>query len=375
MENDTEAPYFIPIMWQANTSHASPHYSQRANLYGVGGIPHSQWGGIYEIIGGGGSTMYQVYRNRYNLMVVWDAPLEIELILDPAYDSITADVTVTGEITEIDNKIVFILTNYQNSDYFCSATSYDEYDFTLTEIGESQIFTHAIEPGAYDLDNLTMNVFVQSFEGYYRILQANRVNITEMMTPVYEDAIEFGSIMVGETHAEVLPVYNYSDDELSCMMFPPQGFSAPANFIVSAHTMQEIEIGFEPQQAMTYSDILIMTTNLPDYSTIFIDLSGTGLPSNNSDPQSNISNISSIGNYPNPFNPETAICYELKKADHVKLDIYNIKGERITELVNQNQSAGKHQIIWQNNDLAAGVYFVKLVSGNYITEHKLILLK
>jgi hypothetical protein len=77
----------------------------------VGGIPHSQWGGIHEIVGGGGSTMFSQYRTRYNAMVNWESPLQIDLLLDPSYDTVSADITVTGEISSTNNKVLFILTN------------------------------------------------------------------------------------------------------------------------------------------------------------------------------------------------------------------------------------------------------------------------
>ncbi|MBT3756744.1 MAG: hypothetical protein HOG24_10750, partial [Candidatus Cloacimonetes bacterium] len=49
-------PYFIPIEWQGDGPNPSPNYSARGSMYGVGGIPHCQWGGSQSVIGGGGST-------------------------------------------------------------------------------------------------------------------------------------------------------------------------------------------------------------------------------------------------------------------------------------------------------------------------------
>ena len=72
-------------------------------------------------------------------------------------------------------------------------------------------------------------------------------------------------------------------------------------------------------------------------------------------------------NYPNPFNPNTEIQYSLNKPELVTLDIYNIAGEHITQLVNGKQNAGIHTIKWNatvNNSVTvpAGLYIYILNS-------------
>ena len=67
-------------------------------------------------------------------------------------------------------------------------------------------------------------------------------------------------------------------------------------------------------------------------------------------------------NFPNPFNPSTTILYQLPVAGEVKLDIYNILGQKVESKINEYQPAGYHHIICdisQNNDqMASGVYFL-----------------
>jgi Peptidase family C25/Propeptide_C25/Peptidase family C25, C terminal ig-like domain/FlgD Ig-like domain len=87
-----------------------------------------------------------------------------------------------------------------------------------------------------------------------------------------------------------------------------------------------------------------------------------------------------LGNYPNPFNPSTAIIYQLADDSQVKLDIYNIKGQHITSLVNEFQAAGEYSIQWQgitadNAPAPSGIYFYKLSSNSFSATQKMILLK
>lgn len=80
-------------------------------------------------------------------------------------------------------------------------------------------------------------------------------------------------------------------------------------------------------------------------------------------------------NYPNPFNPSTIISYRLLQAAYVKLNIYNILGQKIETLVNEHQLAGKHHVNFNAGSLPGGVYLYRLQAGSYVKTKKLILLK
>ncbi len=80
-------------------------------------------------------------------------------------------------------------------------------------------------------------------------------------------------------------------------------------------------------------------------------------------------------NYPNPFNPSTEIKYSLAKASDVKLTVYNVKGQKVVTLVNKQQSAGYHSVMFFADKFSSGVYFYILKAGSYIATRKMILLK
>ena len=73
-------------------------------------------------------------------------------------------------------------------------------------------------------------------------------------------------------------------------------------------------------------------------------------------------------NYPNPFNPSTVIPYQLPTAAHVRLEVFNLLGQRLATLVDAEQAAGIHTAQWDATDAAgravgAGVYIYRLSSG------------
>jgi len=85
-------------------------------------------------------------------------------------------------------------------------------------------------------------------------------------------------------------------------------------------------------------------------------------------------------NYPNPFNSITTIRYQLYKAQHIKLIIYNILGKEVITLIDDWQTAGIHSIKWDGinqieKEVSSGIYFVQLKAGEQQREQKIVLTK
>jgi len=95
------------------------------------------------------------------------------------------------------------------------------------------------------------------------------------------------------------------------------------------------------------------------------------LPQHNQSPQS----IELYQNYPNPFNPSTQIRYTLPKETYTKLEVYDSLGQRVAVLVDGMETAGLHEVQWNGNPFAAGVYFLRLHAGNSIKTQKMLLVK
>ena len=80
-------------------------------------------------------------------------------------------------------------------------------------------------------------------------------------------------------------------------------------------------------------------------------------------------------NYPNPFNPSTTIQYDLPKASFVTLKVYNILGQEVATLVNEKREAGRYGVEFDGSKLTSGVYFYRLVTGDFGSTKKFILIK
>jgi hypothetical protein len=87
------------------------------------------------------------------------------------------------------------------------------------------------------------------------------------------------------------------------------------------------------------------------------------------------------GNYPNPFNAQTVIEYQLPAAGEVKLEVYNLIGEKVATLVNGVEEAGYRSVTWDASNVSSGIYFYKLtahtgrMTGDFTETMRMMLVK
>jgi len=79
--------------------------------------------------------------------------------------------------------------------------------------------------------------------------------------------------------------------------------------------------------------------------------------------------------HPNPFNPKTAISYQLSAVSIVNLSVYDVAGRKVAELVNGWRDAGVHEVTFDGTGLASGVYIYRLTAGDFATSGKMVLMK
>ncbi|MBD3289012.1 choice-of-anchor D domain-containing protein [candidate division KSB1 bacterium] len=80
-------------------------------------------------------------------------------------------------------------------------------------------------------------------------------------------------------------------------------------------------------------------------------------------------------NYPNPFNNHTCIQFSLSKRAHVSIEIYNMFGQYVCTLIDQEKPAGSHLLRWDAGEMASGLYFYQLEAGEFNQKRRMILLK
>jgi|WetSurMetagenome_2_1015567.scaffolds.fasta_scaffold72625_2 photosystem II stability/assembly factor-like uncharacterized protein len=107
---------------------------------------------------------------------------------------------------------------------------------------------------------------------------------------------------------------------------------------------------------------ILKTTNM---GGVWVGKTGTEVPQNYSLSQ----------NYPNPFNPSTVIKYQIPANTNVVLKISDITGKEISTLVNEKQTAGTYEATFDASALSSGIYFYRIIAGDYVKTMKMILIK
>jgi len=152
-------------------------------------------------------------------------------------------------------------------------------------------------------------------------------------------------------------------------------------------------VNFDKKNVGNVSDILIdgLTTNMnyyyrvkaynsvgeSDYSNIMeVTLTPdiydvTGINKVNGIP----TNFELSQNYPNPFNPTTKIQFSLAKEVNVKLSVYNVLGKEVMKLVDRKLSASIYSVNFNANNLPSGIYFYRIIAGDYVQTKKMLLMK
>ena len=80
-------------------------------------------------------------------------------------------------------------------------------------------------------------------------------------------------------------------------------------------------------------------------------------------------------NYPNPFNPTTEISFDLPVASHVELTIFNILGQQVETLINEDMEAGPQSLTWDATPYSSGVYFYRILANDFTDTKKMVMLK
>ena len=95
----------------------------------------------------------------------------------------------------------------------------------------------------------------------------------------------------------------------------------------------------------------------------------------------NVSDINSpsefglIKNYPNPFNPNTTINYLLNESGYIKMNVYDISGKLVDQIIDGYQVSGQHSLIWNPVNLTSGMYYINLIQGLNADQMKVMYIK
>ena len=135
-------------------------------------------------------------------------------------------------------------------------------------------------------------------------------------------------------------------------------------------------------EPMGYTESFVGVSGNNETNNIDIYLMTTRVTSSlNDNSEGNVAkSYNLLQNYPNPFNPTTTINFQIPEESHVTIKIYNLLGEEVATLINQNIQAGNHSINWNASDysgnkLSSGFYIYKMKTNNFESIRKMTLIR
>ncbi len=192
--------------------------------------------------------------------------------------------------------------------------------------------------------------------------------------------IGFGNVSVGQSASLTVMIKNNSQDSLLITRFYNQNasFGPDKNvpFVINPGEEVPLTIKYTPDTSSLgdISDRLYIFSEKPGERVAqVVQLSGNTIVSVDDENKPVVFNLAQ--NYPNPFNPSTTIEYSIPKASNVTIAVFNILGEKVADLVNEEKSSGNYKVQFNGNGLASGIYIYKLTAGNFTQIKKLTLLK
>jgi hypothetical protein len=199
--------------------------------------------------------------------------------------------------------------------------------------------------------------------------------------PVYavdKTSLSFGALKINLSKKDSAVVTNSGDDTLkiSAIVSSSTDFIVtPSSLTLAPSSTGKVFVTFAPTTVGAKSGKIILTHNAAS-SPDTLTLTGTGDPAT-SVRSDNYLPIEFIvhQNFPNPFNPETSISFEMPERAAVKVEIFSLLGNSIAVLYNGTMNVGTHTVQWNASNNPSGVYFYRVTMGTRTFTNRMILLK
>jgi len=194
----------------------------------------------------------------------------------------------------------------------------------------------------------------------------------------FTEEIDFSDAELNMPSIHEVVIANLGDIRINGTIQTPSGFTTDTTFSIPPNSNITINVSFEATEKIDYSGDLIIISEIDEIDDIIIPL------------LADLSDVSSIevpefithvfGNFPNPFNPETAIRFSISRNQNIEISVYNIRGQLVKNLVNRTFEMGVHDVLWTGIDnnhrpVSSGVYFYRLSTPEKVHVGRMLLLK
>ncbi len=365
--------------------------NNQALLGGTAGIRIQSWNSIINhctvsgnVASGSGTDALSVNNDAHisNSIFSWNSPyaLHISASTTVTYSDFFANdqditnnapsgfglldtVNANGDSCDVYNNIFLnpLFADTSNGDYSLSWANWPVVDATRSPAIDAGDPTDLKDPDSTTAD----------MGAYY-------FNYTRPLISASDTLLDFGIVDVGQSLNLPFMIRNTGTASLNIdgLSNSKDVFShnwSPGSSLIPAGDSLEVIVTFIPLDSNLVVDTLLIEN---DNHPVLIYLSGQGhIVTGIKDMTELPKKFALYPAYPNPFNPNTTIQFDLPKQSLVTLKVYNILGEDVATLFEKQMNAGRHKYVWNANNLASGIYFYRLYTDEFIKVRKIILLR
>lgn len=322
----------------------------------------------------------------------------------PAGGSMTVDVTFNATVVNPNSTYTanIIVTNNADDPVIVPATMNVGQEAVLPP---TNLSTEVVNVNKVELEWDHPDLNMRPLTGYR--VYMNDDMIAELANP-YNPTYLVEALDNGDYNFYVTSVYDgeiesepSNDADVTIELSPPDNFNAQSQSVYNvmctwqapagASTITNYRIYRDDEQVGEVTTTFFIDQDVPSgvytyYATAVYDGEFESAPSNDIvidhvEADELIPTVTELrGNYPNPFNPETNISFSLCKPAKVHIEIFNIKGEKVRTLVNEELSAAYHNIVWNGKDdrgrnVSSGVFFYRMRTEDYNEVKKMLMIK
>ncbi len=246
--------------------------------------------------------------------------------------------------------------------------------------------------------NTNMPIAMYSNEGWSRYGPANtgdfmcraKLGISNVAPPghylrIEPDPVEFGCNLELDTEYAIDAIFTSYGDEpvtIDTIIIADAGVDYltcdhQEPFVIDAQTEITVRVTFQTSEDIDLETRMRVINDSENMSRLYTwDVHASTYPAAVDDDLTGVpAEYALFQNHPNPFNPTTSVGFALKTAGNVELNVYDMSGRMVREVVNGRLSAGYHNAQIDASDLPAGIYLYRLNAGNFTDTQKMILLK
>ncbi len=192
---------------------------------------------------------------------------------------------------------------------------------------------------------------------------------------VNPEFIDFGSFAVGDSLDTLLTLRSLGNTAVvvTGLQFTNNHFIVfgPPLDTIEAHEDRALGVRFHALSSGMFLDTLVITSNVSEPVRIPLSAGVTSAADAALIPKE----FTLDQNYPNPFNPSTSIRFGLPQSADVELSIFDVLGRHVIDLARSRFDPGYHVVTWNCAECPAGLYFLRMQSGDYVATKKLLMLK